>query len=346
MWVGETLLVAGYPRDAIDHLKKGLQLADTLVKPFRFMYTYNNLGLAYRRLEKHDSALYYFDKLYRYCIDITRPDWKDIAYTNRLPSFVALGMLDSAALNNGRSKLLLNRVYEALAACYEAMQQPEKAYPYLKLTQTYNDSVTRVREASNNRYVFVKAEYEKEQLALRRMTEEKKQSINKRNIGITLLIGIAVIAIWWTNRGRKKAEQRRQQAARELESFKNEIIKKNSRIEELQASIAQQLHRQHDAQTTEELSHQIILTNADWQHFKSLFEKTYPSFFKTLHDKAHGITEAEQRMAALIKIRLNTKQIAAMQGIGLDSVHKTRHRLRQRFGTGTTSELETIIDSI
>jgi DNA-binding CsgD family transcriptional regulator len=51
-------------------------------------------------------------------------------------------------------------------------------------------------------------------------------------------------------------------------------------------------------------------------------------------------------MAALVKIRLSTKQIAAMQGIGSDSVHKTRHRLRQRFGTGTTAELESIIAAI
>lgn len=394
MWVGEALLVAGYPHDAINHLNKGLQLADTLVKPFRFMYTYNNLGLAYRKLEKHDSALYYFDKLYKYCIEINRPKWKEIAYSNRLPSFVALNMLDSAkvvdarlfeiakhskepddsliayemmgkiamkendfqkaipallksaALNKGRNKELLNRVYETLAACYEAMGQPEKAYPYLKLTSTYNDSVSRAREAANNRYVFVKAQYEKEQLALKKMTEEKNQAINKRNIGIALLIGIAGIAIWWLNRSRKKAEQRQQQAAKELELFKDEIIKKNSRIEDLQSSIEQQQHKQHDAQTMEELSRQIILTEADWQHFKSLFEKTYPSFFKTLRDKAPGITEAEQRMAALIKIQLNTKQIAAMQGIGSDSVHKTRHRLRQRFHTVTTAELETIIASI
>ncbi|RXK57588.1 hypothetical protein ESA94_20535 [Lacibacter luteus] len=394
LWVGEALLVAGYPQDAIDHLRTGLKLADTLVKPFRFMYTYNNLGLAYRKLQKHDSAIYYFEKLQNYCIEINKPVWQEIAYKNRLPSFVALGMLDSAKmvdarlfeiakaskepddlliayemkgkiamqendhqtaiaallksaeLNNGKNKELLNRVYEALAACYETMGQPEKAYPYLKLIRTYNDSVSLAREASNNRYVFVKAEYEKEQLALKRMTEEKSNAVNKRNIGIALLVLIAAIAIWWLNSRRKKAEQQQLQAAKELELFKHEIINKNSRIEELQASIEHQQHKQHDAQTIGELSRQMILTEADWQNFKSLFEKTYPSFFKLLREKAPGITEAEQRMAALLKIQLNTKQIAAMQGIGLDSVHKTRHRLRQRFGTGTTVELETIIAGI
>jgi DNA-binding CsgD family transcriptional regulator/Sec-independent protein translocase protein TatA len=396
MWVGEALLVAGYTNDAINFLHRGLSLAqtDTLVKPFRFMYTYNNLGLAYRKLNEHDSAIYYFEKLQRYCMEKNNPAWQQIGYKNRLPSFVELGMLDSAkvvdarlfeiaktskerddsliayemmgkiatkekdypkaissllksaALNNGSNPSLLNRVHETLAACYETMGQPEKAYPYLKLTHGYNDSVSRAKEANNNRYLFIKAEYDKEQLRLRQLTDEKKLAVRNRNIGIAALVLIALVAIVWLNRRRKKAEQRQQQAGKELDLFKEEIIKKNNRIEELLASLEQQQHKQQDAQTMEELSRQIILTEADWQNFKSLFEKTYPSFFKLLRDKAPGITEAEQRMAALIKIQLNTKQIAAMQGIGLDSVHKTRHRLRQRFHTGTTSELETIIAGI
>jgi hypothetical protein len=350
--------------------------------------------LAYRKLNQHDSAIYYFEKLQQYCIEKNNPIWQQIGYKNRLPSFVELGMLDSAkvvdarlfeiaktskerddsliayemmgkiamkekdypkaissllksaALNNGSNLALLNRVYETLAACYEAMGQPEKAYSYLKLTRSYNDSVSRAATANNNRYLFIKAEYDKEQLKLRQLADEKKLAVRNRNIGIAALLLVALVAIVWLNRRRKKAEQRQQQAGKELDLFKEEIIKKNNRIEELLASIEQQQHKQQDAQTMEELSRQMILTEADWQNFKSLFEKTYPSFFKLLRDKAPGITEAEQRMAALIKIQLNTKQIAAMQGIGLDSVHKTRHRLRQRFHTGTTSELETIIGGI
>lgn len=396
MWVGEALLVAGYTNDAINFLHRGLSLAqtDTLVKPFRFMYTYNNLGLAYRKLNQHDSAIYYFEKLQQYCMEKNNPVWQQIGYKNRLPSFVELGMLDSAkiidarlfeiaktskepddefiayemmgkiamkekdypkairsllksaALNNGSNAALLNRVYETLATCYETMGQPEKAYPYLKRTRSYNDSVSLAKETLNNRYLFIKAEYDKEQLRLRQLSDEKKLAIRNRNIGIAALLLIAFVAIFWLNSRRKKAVQHQQQAGKELDLFKEEIVIKNSRIEELMASIEQQQHKQQDAQTMEVLSRQMILTEADWQNFKSLFEKTYPSFFKLLRDKAPGITEAEQRMAALIKIQLNTKQIAAMQGIGLDSVHKTRHRLRQRFHTGTTAELETIIAGI
>jgi tetratricopeptide (TPR) repeat protein len=396
LWVGETLLVAGYVPESITYLNRGLQLAktDTLVRPFRFMFTYNNLGLAYRQLNMHDSALYYFEKLKAYCVEIKRPDWEEIAYKNRLPCFVELGMLDSAKrvanrlfeiaktskdpddemiawemlgkiavkeknyeaaignlltsarVNGGKNKRLLNRVYETLAACYETMGQPEKAYPYLKFARAYNDSVTQEKEKFNSRFLVIKAEYDKEQLQLKKLTSEVKSTRVFRNVGIALVLLVAAAMIWGIEKKRKNAEQLRKSAARELDTFKEEIISKNNRIDDLNARLEKQQIKQLDALNINELSHQVILTEADWQNFKQLFEKTYPAFFSTLRLKAPGITEAEQRMAALLKIQLSTKQIAAMQGIGSDSVHKTRHRLRQRFATGSTAELENIIASI
>ncbi len=102
-------------------------------------------------------------------------------------------MPKSAALNNGRNKELLNRVYEILAACYEAMGQKKKAYRYLKLSRNYNDSVSRTKEANNNRYLFIKAEYNKEQLRLHQIADEKKLAIQNRNMGIGALVLVALV---------------------------------------------------------------------------------------------------------------------------------------------------------
>jgi hypothetical protein len=46
------------------------------------------------------------------------------------------------------------------------------------------------------------------------------------------------------------------------------------------------------------------------------------------------------------KIQLGTRQISAMQGISADTVHKTKQRLRQRFGTSSTSELEAMLATV
>lgn len=396
MWIGESLLVTDYTHDAIQYLKKGLELAsnDTLVRPFRFMFTYNNLGLAYRDLHQHDSALYYFKTLQNYCNARQEQNWALIAYKNGLPSLVELHMLDSAkavvknlfeiaktsnepndeliawemtgriamqendlstaetallksaALNQGRNKELLNRVHEALAECYERIGKADAAYSYLKLSRVYNDSIAQVKVAKSNQYLFVKAEYDKQQLRLRQLADEKRQAVRNRNLGIGFLLLMTGITIVWLNRRRNLATRMQQQSTMELERFRDTILEKDRHIEALVADVEHRKQVLQDASVTEELSRQMILTEEDWQRFKSLFEKSYPAFFRKLREKAPGITEAEQRMAALIKIQLTTRQIAAMQGIGSDSVHKTRHRLRQRFGTGTTAELETLIEEI
>jgi DNA-binding CsgD family transcriptional regulator len=58
------------------------------------------------------------------------------------------------------------------------------------------------------------------------------------------------------------------------------------------------------------------------------------------------ITVAEQRMAALTRLQLTTRQMASMLGISVDSVHKTRQRLRKRFTLGNDANIEEYIAGI
>ena len=71
-----------------------------------------------------------------------------------------------------------------------------------------------------------------------------------------------------------------------------------------------------------------------------LFEKTYPGFLTKLKEQASDITLAEQRMAALTRLHLTTKQMAAVLGISPNSVIKAKQRLRQRFNFETDFQAE------
>ena len=95
----------------------------------------------------------------------------------------------------------------------------------------------------------------------------------------------------------------------------------------------------------DELSSLTILTEDEWSKFKTLFEKVYPGFFLRLKGKAPDITIAEQRTAALTRLHLTSKEMAAMLGISVDSVHKAKQRLRQRLDISTELNLEQSINS-
>ena len=69
-------------------------------------------------------------------------------------------------------------------------------------------------------------------------------------------------------------------------------------------------------------------------------------FFQKLKNNSPDITVAEQRMSALTRLQLTTRQMASMQGISTDSVHKTRQRLRQRLVVSNDTNLEEFLGKV
>jgi DNA-binding NarL/FixJ family response regulator len=128
--------------------------------------------------------------------------------------------------------------------------------------------------------------------------------------------------------------------------FTENIVEKTSLIEKLESQVKGKEATADQQAIISELGRQTILTEEDWNRFKSLFEKIYPGFFINIKDKFPDITLAEQRMAALTRLRLTTKQIASMLGISVDSVHKSRQRLRQRFQVGTDANLDELVANL
>jgi hypothetical protein len=141
-------------------------------------------------------------------------------------------------------------------------------------------------------------------------------------------------------------EQEIASAQTQLKMFTESIIEKTSLIEKLEQQVKGKEITADQQAVISELTRQTILTEEDWNKFKSLFEKIYPGFFISLKEKFPDITLAEQRMAAFTRLQLTAKQMASMLGISVDSVHKTRQRLRQRLRVNPESSLEEIMTTI
>jgi DNA-binding CsgD family transcriptional regulator len=120
--------------------------------------------------------------------------------------------------------------------------------------------------------------------------------------------------------------------------FTDILLTKNEQIDALNAQI-------HTIQrgNEDELVNQTILTDDDWNRFRQLFEKANPGFFDKIKQLAPDITAAELRLAALIKLQLDTKQMASMQGISPVSIRSNKSRLRQRLQVSSETDLEEFI---
>lgn len=254
----------------------------------------------------------------------------------------------------------LFQVYKDLAAACEQLGQKDKALVYYKKWQALEQANSEMRRKTDAAFLEAESEFQRSKLMLGRINADRTQQVSARNFliaGVSLLAFISIIYFYLR---RKKAEKARmaaeekfhffqtqyQSAEEQLAMFKNEVAAKNLHIEQLQAEKENHSSTRTDIKQIDALSRQIILTEGDWELFKQSFDAVYPGFYTTLRQTIPGITNAEARMACLIKLNFDAKHIAGMLGISPSSVSKTRYRLKKRFKNEEDESLEDIIGKI
>jgi len=236
----------------------------------------------------------------------------------------------------------------------------DSAFYYNNLYASINDSLEKVVATSSLAISKARLNDELSRYNIQNLNKERRSQLLLRNIIIVGIVLLSLFMLLIINRKRLKTKMKMEKAEQEkllieqevvsaraqLEMFTANILEKTNLIEKLELKAKDKQASSEQQTIISELSRQTILTEDDWQKFKSLFEKIYPGFFINLKNKFHDITIAEQRMASLIRLHLTTRQMASMLGISVDSVHKTRQRLRQRLQLSNDAGLEEIIAAI
>jgi DNA-binding CsgD family transcriptional regulator len=95
----------------------------------------------------------------------------------------------------------------------------------------------------------------------------------------------------------------------------------------------------------DDLKDSKILTSDDWNKFQEHLDIIYPGILLKLKDRYLGITNAESRLFILIKLGLRSSDLSNMLGISVDSVKKSRQRLRKRLELDSDVVLEEFISN-
>lgn len=64
--------------------------------------------------------------------------------------------------------------------------------------------------------------------------------------------------------------------------------------------------------------------------FRRTFTATYPAFLLRLRELVPGITPAEELLCMLVKMNLNSREIADRMSISSSSLHTTRYRFKRK----------------
>jgi len=251
----------------------------------------------------------------------------------------------------------LRNAYYTSTQIFREMGNYDSAFYYNNLWSRVNDSLEKVVATSSLAISKAKLNDETSRYNIQNLNMEKRSQLLFRNIIIAAIVVLSFVGVLAVNRQRlkeklktEKAEQEKLRmeqevasAKEQLKMFTENLVEKTSLIEKLESQAKGKQATSEQQAIISELSRQTILTEEDWNKFRSIFEKIYPGFFVNLQEKVSDITIAELRMAALTRLHLSTNQIASILGISANSVYKTKQRLRQRLNIDPEIDIEEAI---
>lgn len=272
-------------------------------------------------------------------------------------------LIDSLA----KANQLTNEInyFESKAIWAEYTKNYNDALIFTRKSQAKKDSLNRIRNEVNANNTEFQINFEQEQAQIKVLQEQTKTSKRITFILLvllaTILIGAYITIRQILKRKRKEKEvleiknkqvkENLERSEQELQNILKSLMERNETIfkltEELEnvflkVSSTDEEHKK----LTDKLQTFTLLTDDDWVQFKRLFEKRHPGFFDYFYSNYEDITNAELRLAALLKLNLENLEISKTLGIGADSVRKTNLRLRKRLDIAEQKELQKLIQSI
>ena len=136
-----------------------------------------------------------------------------------------------------------------------------------------------------------------------------------------------------------------EQNRRELTGKALHIAEKNELLGQLESELKS--INSSDVKAIEKILRNIKMSSVqenDWDQF--VFESVHPNFIAGIKVKYDGLTPSDIRLATLIKMNFNTKQIAAILHISELGVKKARYRLRKKLALNEADSLEDYIAGI
>lgn len=325
--IGRCLLFMGKEKQALPLINKHLAVAIKYKQPNNIAIAENARGDFFLKQKEYELARRSFNNALLAATQSLRFNDKVKATEGLVKSYVNLGNKDSILFYTKlHSRNLLEEVEKASAGKFSAM---------------------------NSKIAFDRN---------KRNLEDANLSIAKLKFTRNIIIGfiLVLIAFAWMlyNRQTLKNKLEKQRivleninAKAEVDKAKNSLLQFRSQMIEkdrLIANLRQSLQKitLDDEQLNKKLLAYVLVTDNEWMKFKDDFNKVYPLFYPRLKAVLVNLSSAEERLASLIFLQLDNKEIAGMLGISADSVARSKRRLKLKLLVLTDQTLEGYILSL
>lgn len=208
-----------------------------------------------------------------------------------------------------------------------------KAVQYLDLALIKKDSVNKEVNRLKMLRASQRIELENYRNSLTTLETQRKYNILERNLLLFVLfttISLATAYLWRLKKNQQEKQERAKEelelATLQLKNFSKDISEKDSIIKILEGRKLADA-----ADIIEKLRQSTILTDEDWDLFKSIFEKAHNGFFYRLKIQFPDLSPAEVRFMALSRLNLSARDMASMLGVGTDTIRQHRSRIKRKL---------------
>lgn len=310
------------PSVAIPYFERSIAIYHQLEKYKEESKAMNNLADALRRQKRYEKAMEIYEK--------------------------CLAMNEKYQITEN---LISN--YSGLSVLSGEREDWRMAYEYGVKYYDLRDSIMGAEKQRKIAEMEVKYQNQQKELELERTKTihlQTQRSLVISLLFILLLLSLAGFGVWKWKIQSKMIKRELLQHQQNLNQLTHVLIKKNEQLALLNAEISQGPSNHDQRASSGEFPDNLydlrILTDSDWQAFKSSFENAYPGYINRLRTQYSLLSDAEERLCLLIKLNLSSKEISYILGISPDSVKKTRYRLRKKLELPESTKLEDVISDL
>ncbi|TDO21347.1 tetratricopeptide repeat protein [Pedobacter duraquae] len=269
-----------------------------------------------------------------------------------------------------------------LGRTYDLMHQMDSAYRYAELSRKYSLDLYSQDGVKQTTFLQVLYDINKKSDEIARLNNIRKVN---RITGVAVAVVIVLIIILGVvifsrqrfklrvqeNQARQKAaehevvklELKNQQLeestlkqqldikSRELSTHTLNLIKNNQFLEHLRSTL-QAMVKEEKRDQKKQMQQLISEINESfnheqhWKEFTVAFEQVHQEFFDSLKQFSTQLTSTDMRLIALLKMNLDSSDIATLLGISTDSLRVSRYRLRKKLNIAQGDNLTAFVQKL
>ena len=320
---------------------------------------YSNIGNICNNLGKLEDQRKNFDKAYSYLLKSLEARQKNNEKSGIAKSYYSLAnhyfMMQqnakaleyakmSFALSSELNELLSKKISSMfLFQIYQKLGDYKQALQYHVIYQQVSDSLindTKIQELTRLQMQYDYAKTEKDNDIKRQKT--KMRYIISLSVVTSLSIILALLFFLARNRAKRiklekeKLEKDMLIKNKELTTNVLYLLQKNELINSITSRLLKlktNLKEENIAPVQKIIFDLQSITEKEvWEEFEYRFQNVHEEFYQNLKKKFPDLSPSEIKLAAFLRLNMNTKEIASITNQSVNSLETARYRLRKKLG--------------